>query len=79
MGKHRERFLGNSSRIGNILACGCSYTKPLGPRQYQENIKEFWPELLAKDLGLECINAGASGIGNDRIVNKTLKRFWYNT
>jgi hypothetical protein len=58
--------------IGNILACGCSYTKSTRAIR-KANVKEFWPELLAKDLGLECINAGSSGIGNDRIVNKTVQ------
>jgi len=40
---------------------------------YQADINEFWPELLAKDLGLGCINAGFSGIGNDKIFNETVR------
>jgi len=62
--------MSNNKRVGNILACGCSYTNG---NIYQANIKEFWPELLAKDLGLGCINAGLSGIGNDKIFNETVR------
>ena len=58
-----------------LLASGCSYTDT----HYRSNdptIKrdwEMWPELMAKELGLECVNKGQSGAGADHIFDTILE------
>ena len=68
-----------------LLACGCSYTKHLTTWDEQReqfdtrtiltkdnntpNIPTYWPELVANDLGLDYLNTGEPGAGNDRIFN----------
>ena len=62
-----------------LLTCGCSYTNIRNTKLYPASEKEkpkyqeYWPNYLADDLGLECINAGASGAGNDAIFNQAIK------
>ena len=53
-----------------LLAGGCSYTNR--PHQKTPGII-FWPEFVAGDLNLECINVGRSGTGNDFIFNSIVR------
>jgi len=53
-----------------LLAGGCSYTNR--PHQSTPDIT-FWPEYVAGDLNLECINMGRSGAGNDFIFNSIVR------
>lgn len=63
-----------------LLACGCSYTdknyisfdKEI-PEDQQGGWK-FWPEIMAEDLGLQCLNVARSGRGADYIFNETVKQ-----
>ena len=50
-----------------LLAGGCSYTNRPTPDI------TFWPEFVAEDLNLECINIGKSGAGNDFIFNSIVR------
>jgi hypothetical protein len=63
-----ENFMGSK-----LLAIGCSYTAP-GFVSFDPSVPEhrrgpwdMWPELLADELGLECINKGQGGVGQDYI------------
>ena len=53
-----------------LLAGGCSYTKRI---HWSSNDVIFWPEFVAEDLNLECINKGRSGAGNDFIFNSMVR------
>ena len=73
-----------------LLACGCSYTKHvttyddhrkhfdtrtvLTKDNNTSSIPTYWPELVANDLGLDYLNTGEPGAGNDRIFNNAIKR-----
>lgn len=73
-----------------LLACGCSYTKHVTTYDDQRkefdtrtiltkdnntpSIPTYWPELVANDLGLDYLNTGEPGAGNDRIFNNAIKR-----
>jgi len=74
-----------SRDMKKLLACGCSYTKYLSygkdqsiqtltKENNQPDIPTFWPEYLANDLGLDYINAGESGAGNDFIFNRAVQQ-----
>lgn len=62
-----------------LLAAGCSYTD----KNYQSFDKDIpeeqqggwkkWPEILADELDLECINVGRCGAGADFIFNELIK------
>ena len=61
-----------------LLAGGCSYTDP-NFKSFDTDLPEsrrggwpMWPELMAKELGLECINTGGSGRGCDHIFNSIM-------
>ncbi|SVD53262.1 uncharacterized protein METZ01_LOCUS406116, partial [marine metagenome] len=49
---------------------GCSYTDNLFTRDFGFTT---WPELLADKLGMECINLGASGQGNEYILSSLME------
>ena len=63
-----------------LLAGGCSFTD----KRYRSPDKsipedqrggwEYWPELMAKELDLECINVGLCGRGADFIFNEVVKQ-----
>jgi hypothetical protein len=53
-----------------LLAGGCSYTKRI---HWSSTDVIFWPEFVAEDLNLECINMGRSGAGNDFIFNSIVR------
>lgn len=61
-----------------LVAGGCSYTDPkfYSPDDSLPEEKRhgwpMWPELLAKKVGLKCINTGAGGDGNLSIYKKVL-------
>ena len=73
-----------------LLACGCSYTKHLTTYSESRGqfdtrtiltkdnntpkLPTYWPELVANDLGLDYLNTGEPGAGNDRIFNNAIKR-----
>ena len=63
-----------------LLAGGCSYTdknfmsKDDSIPEDQRGGWPMWPELMAKELDLECINVGSSGTGTDSIFNKIVKQ-----
>ena len=46
-----------------LIVAGCSYVDDYTKTQ---NLKSFpiWPDLLAKKLGMECINLGKCAAGN---------------
>lgn len=61
-----------------LVAGGCSYTDPKFYSSDDSLPEEkrhgwpMWPELLAKKVGLKCINTGAGGDGNLSIYKKVL-------
>lgn len=58
-----------------LLASGCSYTdgkyKSCDPNV--EPDWPMWPELMANELGLQCVNKGRSGQGADYILDTILE------
>ena len=52
-----------------LIVAGCSYVDDYAKKQ---NLKSFpiWPDLLAKKLGMECINLGKCAAGNKEIFSK---------
>ena len=59
-----------------LLAAGCSYTDPnFESMDTSLDVRggwPMWPELMAKDLGLNCINYGDSGTSNTYILNQII-------
>ena len=52
-----------------LMALGCSYTYGIGlPEEYR------WPDLLSKEIGMECVNLGLSG---DSVMGQVRNAFWY--
>ena len=63
-----------------LLACGCSYTDKdyitfdeSLPKEQQGGWK-FWPEIMADELDLKCVNVAKSGRGADYIFNEVTKQ-----
>lgn len=62
-----------------LLASGCSYTDKSyvsWDKDLPQNEKggwDFWPDIVAKDLDLDVVNAGKRGRGNIYILEETLK------
>ena len=56
--------------MSKLIVSGCSYTDNLYTRDFGFTT---WPELLADKLGMECINLGASGAGNDYILSSLME------
>lgn len=55
-----------------LLVGGCSFTDP----HYHSSIHPYmicdwpkWPQIVADELNMECINLGLSGSGNERIYS----------
>lgn len=72
--------------MGRLVAFGCSNTYGEGlpdcwiNDQYGPNPSKFaWPQLLADDLGLECINLGVPGTSNKQICNDILNTDFEST
>ena len=62
-----------------LFAAGCSYTDKdyvsfdnSLPKDRMGGWK-FWPEIMADELNLTCVNAGKSGRGADFMFNETIK------
>ena len=56
--------------MSKLIVSGCSYADNLYTRDFGFTT---WPELLADKLGMECINLGASGAGNDYILSSLME------
>lgn len=62
-----------------LLASGCSFTdsnfKSLDTTISEEQRSGWpmWPELMANELGLKCVNRGRSGGGADHILNSIIE------
>lgn len=55
-----------------LLVGGCSFTDP----HYHSSIHPYmicdwpkWPQIVADELNMECVNLGVSGSGNERIYS----------
>lgn len=60
-------------KISHIITNGCSFTYGDGlPRPKQQ----AWPHLLADKLGVDVVNLGKSGAGNDSIFRRTYEYFY---
>ena len=58
-----------------LLASGCSYTDP-NYKSCDPDIDPnwaMWPELMAKELNLQCVNKGRSGQGADYFLDSILE------
>jgi len=62
-----------------LFAAGCSYTDKdymsfddSLPKEEMGGWK-FWPEIMADELNLTCVNSGKSGRGSDFMFNETMK------
>jgi len=56
--------------MGKLLAAGCSWTAGLPSYKGEPSPdKIVWPEILAERMGLECVNLGLSGAGNEYIFS----------
>ena len=56
--------------MSKLIVSGCSFADNLYTRDFGFTT---WPELLADKLGMECINLGASGAGNDYILSSLME------
>jgi hypothetical protein len=63
--------------MGVLLAAGCSFT---GYETYSKNIHvvepidfELWPNIVANELGMECLNIGRCGASNDYISSTVME------
>ena len=54
-----------------LLTSGCSFTDNWWTKKYGFPV---WPELLAKELDMRCINLGKRGLGNDYILNSIIDK-----
>ena len=72
-----------------VLAAGCSWTKghrghmesmPKSVKQFAYQIQEnsLWPNILANYLGVDCVNLGKAGAGNQHI-HDTIKEHLIGT
>ncbi len=59
-----------------LIVSGCSFTdknfESMSAPDYDCSFPK-WPELLAEKLGMECINLGFSGAGNNYIYSTLLE------
>ena len=54
-----------------LLTSGCSFTDNWWTKKRGFPV---WPELLAKELDMQCINLGKRGLGNDYILNSIIDK-----
>ena len=55
--------------MSKLIVSGCSYTDNIWIDSHGFTP---WPEKLAEKLGMECINLGASGAGNEHILSSLM-------
>lgn len=60
-------------KISHIVANGCSFTHGAG---LDSPYTQSWPCVLAKKMGIDCVNLARSGSGNDRIMRRTYEYFY---
>jgi hypothetical protein len=62
--------------MARLFAFGCSYTQGYGLEDESDNwinaSNLAWPNLIASELQLQCINKGAIGSSNSKILVETL-------
>ena len=59
-----------------LLASGCSYTDP-NYKSCDPDVDpnwKMWPELMANELNLQCVNKAMSGKGADHILDSILEQ-----
>lgn len=54
-----------------LVANGCSFTRG---QELADPRNEVWPAVLAKTLGVPCVNLASDGASNRRIVRTTVSR-----
>lgn len=62
--------------IKRIIASGCSFAYGQG---LEDPKTESWPAQLASLMGVECVNLGKPGMGNDHILSSIVDYFSFNT
>lgn len=62
----------HSMKISHIVTNGCSFTEGNGLR----NKEQAWPYKLAHRLGVDVVNLGKGGSGNDTILRRTYEYFY---
>ena len=55
--------------MSKLIVSGCSYTDNIWIDSHGFTP---WPEKLAEKLGMECINLGASGAGNEYVMSSLI-------
>ena len=55
--------------MSKLIVSGCSYTDNVYTSRFGFTT---WPELLAEKLGMECINLGSCGSGNEYILSSLM-------
>jgi hypothetical protein len=63
----------NNKEILRLVSTGCSFTYGYGLDDLDP-----WPQQLAKNLGISCVNLAANGTGNDHIVKTLIDYFVKN-
>ena len=59
--------------MSKLIVSGCSYTDNIWIDSHGFTP---WPEKLAEKLGMECINLGASGAGNEYVMSSLMDRLF---
>ena len=55
-----------------LLVSGCSFTDPNMRSTFHPEMDTSWPkwpELVAKELDMDCVNLAISGSGNERVYS----------
>jgi len=60
-------------KISHLVVNGCSYTYGHG---IADPIKDAWPSIIAKRLGVPLVNLALPGQGNDAISRRTMQYFY---
>jgi hypothetical protein len=55
--------------MSKLIVSGCSYTDNVFTSRHGFTA---WPQLLAEKLGMECINLGSAGAGNEYILSSLM-------
>ena len=65
--------LNDTLKISHLVVNGCSYTYGQG---IENPLRDAWPSIVARELGVPLINLGIPGQGNPPIQRRTFDYFF---